>query len=140
MWLWFYDNMVGMQNAIFSSDTNGADDIGYRVKYKAHANAVLVKLGTKLILQRVEIFVDTGSWVHIAFTWHSADILRVYANGCTAGLALVNQSTLRFEEGEFLVGGTGGRWSTAEMKIDDLLVWYKELTHAQIWYIFEYGL
>ena len=84
--------------------------------------------------------VDTGRWVHIAFTWHPADILRVYSNGCTAGHAFVNISTLHFEEEEFRIGGKGGKWGTAEMKIDDVLVWYKELTPDQIWFIHEHGL
>ena len=140
VWLWLYDSMAGARNIVLSSDTNGHDDIGYRIKYKAHKNIIQVTLGTKLVYRRAEIYIDTGRWVHIAFTWHPADIMRVYANGCTAGHAFGKSTTIHVVEKEFLIGGKGDGWGTAEMKIDDLLIWYKELAHDQIWYIFEHGL
>ena len=140
MWLWLYDNMDGHKNVIFSSDKNVQDDVGYRIKYKASNNAVQVKLGTRLIHQKDEIYVDAGRWIHIAFTWHRDDILRVYANGCIAGHAFVNSSTRGFQNEEIRIGGKGGGWVTAKMKIDELFVWYKQLTPGQIWFIYEHGL
>ena len=134
MWLWLQENMVEDNNIILSSDKNIYYDVGYRIEYKEFNKAVQVKLGPRLIHQMDEIYVDTGMWVHIAFTWHPDDILRVYANGCIAGHAFVNGSTRALHREEMRIGGKGGRWVTAEMKIDDLLVWYKN------WYLIRYGL
>ena len=140
MWLWLYENMTGKANIIFSSDENAFADIGYRIKYIAFNNAVQVKLGTQLIHQRDKIYINTSRWVHIAFTWHRDDILRVYANGCIAGHAFASGSTVRFQNKEIRIGGKGSKTVTAKMKIDDLLVWYKQLTPDQMWFIYEHGL
>ena len=139
MWLWLHENMVGDNNIILSSDKNIYYDVGYRIKYRASNKAVQVKLGAKMTHQMDEIYVDTGRWVHIAFAWHPDDILRVYANGCIAGHAFVNGSTRAFRREEIRIGGSGASRVTAEMKIDDLMVWYKKLKPDQIWFIYEHG-
>ena len=141
MWLWLEEGMTGKHNFILRSDLDKGDNLGYRVKYLADRNIVKIKVSTYTTVYQDELRIEISKWVHIAFTWHLRDGLRVFANGCTAGHAYKVVKTSLSSIGIFRIGSASTDLGkcTATMKIDDLLVWYKMLTPDQIWLLYVSG-
>ena len=141
MWLWLRNNMTGSNNVIIT--TNGKRDrqIGYKIKYKADENVLLIKLTTNTTAYSNEIYVVTGKWIHIAFTWYPLEIMQVFVNGCPSLSVFKMERTARFGIDNFIVGSDGiGKAKTATMTIDELYVWYHKLAHKQIWRLYVVGL
>ena len=141
MWLSLEDGMTGKHNFILRSDLDKGDNLGYTVKYLAGRNIVKIKVSTHTTVYQDELRIDIGTWVHIAFTWHPRDGLRVFASGCTSGHAYNVVKTPLFDIGNFRIGSEISQDGkcTALMTIDGILVWYKKLAPDQIWFLYANG-
>ena len=150
MWLWLGDNSSKRIVIILDSGGTRPGYVGYDMKFSYRDRLVLktsVKLGPNRKYQYRITDWNQDRWEHVSWIWHPTQGIRFYLNGCdtdpgaTKGLAGSGYLDVQpNNEFPFILGDSIEKQDKrANMKLDDLYVWYKVLSEHDIWAVYING-
>ena len=147
MWLWMGDNSNKRRAYILDSGGAAAGYAGCGMKLVDGDLYVLVKFGQGNKHQYTIKAWKQERWEHIAWIWHPTQGFRLYLNGCDTdpgavkGMARYRTATLQTNKNfPFVLGDEAKSLARkANMKLDDVYIWYQVLTEKDVWTVYING-
>ena len=140
LWVYWNDPSVTLKRPISNRDST-ANNYGWEIRTNPANNVqLLLDFGTPAIASQAS-GIDANRWYHVAFTADRDGFQRLYVNGVlrdSDSIAIYDGNSLRSTNQPFQIGGIFGNGSHVG-KIDDVAVWNRVLTAAEVEQIYRSG-